>query len=135
MSDRVPPNPYMEGLPSQLADLAMGRARDLLGEIPVGRRDTAYMLIAAGHALRPRIGGTGEPFARVQQDHAQALAAYGALLEEGQRSLRWRVMKVAMEAAGWPDIGARDRLASRGIDSDAACREVLVEIAGAKIGP
>ena len=135
MTERVPPNPYMDKLPSQLADVIMDRASDLLRDIPVGRRDTAYMLIAAGHALRPRIGGTGEPFARVQQDHAQALVAYGALLEEGQRSLRWRVMKEAMEAADWPGIGARDRLASRGIDSDAACREVLVEIAGAKIVP
>lgn len=133
MSNRVPPNPYIEDLPAQLADLVMARAGALLGDTPVGRRDTAYMLIAAGHALRPRIGGPSDPFARVRRDHTQALDAYGALLEEGLRSLRWRVMKEAMEAAGWPDIGARGRLASRGIDCDAGCRGVLVEIASAKI--
>ena len=71
----------------------------------------------------------------MRESSRQTLDAYGTLLGEGTRLLRWRIMKEAMEAASWPEVPCRDAMAVSGIDSDAARRRVLADISQATIEP
>lgn len=125
-----PPNPYREMLLSALADEMMRRAGDLLADRKVGRRDTAYMLISASHALSPSVGSPGSPFVRVRarEPYWTALQEYGDLLDGEVRSLRWRLANEAMEAADWPPVGSRGRWGGQARASDEAFRAVLSRI-------
>lgn len=51
--DRDPPNPYKDLAFTELFGAVMARAGQLLAGERVSRRDTAYLLIAAGWAVHP----------------------------------------------------------------------------------
>ncbi|KRA74274.1 hypothetical protein ASD78_12335 [Lysobacter sp. Root667] len=113
-----------------LGDALMTRAGDLMEGRRVGRRDTAHLLISAGHVVRPEVGAPGLPRARVLSGEAGVFEAFRGQLNDEQRAIRYRLVNLALDAVDWP-IQQRGRLAAMAAESDegfaAALREVDAE--------
>lgn len=66
-----PPNPYREATLRELFAALNQRAGELLkGDRPVGRRDTAYLLLAASKVVDGRESAIGSPTHQVRQGAA-----------------------------------------------------------------
>jgi len=135
MARTDPPNPYKDLRLGELAEALMARAGDLLGDKKVGRRDTTYMLIAAGHMVRPEAGFLSSPATLAKTDPNAAADRFIEIFEEERVALRaWLVAHaydVFCGGAGMldHDIGGLWRVRERALVSDEACIEVVREIA------
>jgi hypothetical protein len=130
-----PPNPYMDMPLGEFADACMRRAGELLKGEQAGRRDTAYMLIRAGH-LPAAATTPGSPVALARAGQtAAAVAGLIADLEREQRNVRALLMERATDAL-LPRPTEPGELAAfvaslkgRAIESDEACVAALRELA------
>ena len=126
MKHAAPPNPYIDLSLTELAEAISRRAGDLLDGRPTGRRDVAYLLIAAAAVIRPASSQPNSPTRLVRDGSLTPLEAFADVLESEQRAVRWRVFRLAVDAAGgavaWPAFDAVSALAPR---SDADCLEAL----------
>lgn len=126
MRKQLPPNPYINLRLSALGDALSARAGDLLEDRSVGRRDVAYLLIAAAAHARPQTSFPNSPARLVQSGEATPLAAFAGLLEKEQRAVRWFVFKQAVDAAGGAVAGsAFDAVSAQSVRSDADCLDAL----------
>lgn len=127
MARNDPPNPYMDLRLGELGDALSARAGDLLRGRPAGRRDVAYLLIAAAAVVRPSRGHPNSPAKRVDEGRELPLEPFAAVLEDEQRALRWWVFRQAVDAAARQPAagGPFTDLATMAVESDAACLEAL----------
>lgn len=124
-----PPNRYIN-LKLHELDRELGRvATDLLAGRRVGRRDTAYLLIAAARAISPDTAHPNSAARVVCEEAATPLEAFGPVLEHAQRTVRYWLINQAIDAAGGMPAGpARDRLLYMAMESDYGCRAGLTEL-------
>lgn len=118
-----------------LGDALMERAGQLLSQDRVGRRDTAYALLAAAHAIRPE---SSLPNSAARLAARAPSAGVAKLLEQfaqEQVSLRWWVASQAVDIL-LPRPTEREALSAyigrqkaRAVDSDKICQQVLLEMA------
>lgn len=95
-----PPNPYIHASLRELFAALNTRAGELLtGDKPVGRRDTAYLLLAASKVVDSRSACIGSPAHQVAQGGAVP-AAYLPAYEGDLRALWYHTLQHAREAAG-----------------------------------
>lgn len=130
--ERDPPNPYIDADLDTLAKRAMDLAGALLKDKPAGRRDVAYLLIAASHRLDPQIGVTGSPHQQLRSTDATIRDAYWPSYERLAHLARHRILVQAVEAAGQPPTAINDYLGSGCADgaltSDAGLQEALEDL-------
>ncbi|WP_447940085.1 hypothetical protein [Pseudoxanthomonas mexicana] len=95
-----PPNPYRD-LPLREIFAALNeRAGELLkGDKPVGRRDTAYLLLAASKWIDDRAASIGSPAHQVRQG-TPVPDAFLPEYQHGLRTLRYYELQRARDAAG-----------------------------------
>lgn len=126
MARQVPPNPYAELRLNALGEVLSDRAGDLLEGRQVGRRDVAYLLIAAAAAVRPRRAHPGDPSRLVAQGELSALEGFSGVLHGEQRALRHWVIRQALDALGGREAGpALDVLLAQAQESDEGCLAAL----------
>lgn len=126
MSRVSPPNPYIDLSLTELADAISRRAGDLLDGHPTGRRDVAYLLIAAAAAIRPASSQPNSPARLVRDGAMTPLEAFADVLASEQQAVRWRVFRQAVDAAGGAVAGpAFDAVSAMATRSDADCLETL----------
>ena len=89
--DRDPPNPYIHMTLRELSNAMGTRAGDLLKDGPVGRRDTAYLLIAAGRRIDPMTAHPNSPVNQVKGG-GTALEAFLPVYEAEARAARYWVL-------------------------------------------
>lgn len=95
-----PPNPYIHASLRELFAALNERAGDLLkADRPVGRRDTAYLLLAASKVVDSRAACIGSPAHQVAQG-APVPTAYLPAYESDLRALWYHTLQHAREAAG-----------------------------------
>lgn len=129
MAERPPPNPYVDLRLDALGEVLSARAGDLLEGRPTGRRDVAYLLIAAAAVVRPRRAHPGEPARLVADGEMTPLEAFAAVLRAEQKALRWWIFCQAVDAAGGPVAGpAHDALGERAQASDEGLLEALAQL-------
>jgi hypothetical protein len=98
--EKIPPNPYRDLSLNDLHTAMHSRARELLKtDNPVGRRDTAYLLLSAASKIAPRTGHPTSPAHEVAAGHPVA-AVYGAEYERQARALRYNILIHAADAIG-----------------------------------
>lgn len=127
MAKHAPPNPYMDMRLRDLGDALSSRAGDLLEGRPAGRRDVAYLLIAAASVVRPPRGHPGSAATRADEGGEPPFEPFSQLLAAEQRSLRWWVFRHAVDAATRrPAVGSEfDALSALAVESDEGCLEAL----------
>jgi len=89
--DRDPPNPYIAMKLRELSQAMGERAGDLLKDRPVGRRDTAYLLIAAARKVDPMTSLPNSPVNQVKGG-GTALEAFLPVYEAEARAARYWVL-------------------------------------------
>lgn len=95
-----PPNPYIHASLRELFAALNERAAELLkADKPVGRRDTAYLLLAASKVVDSRSACIGSPAHQVAQGAALP-AAYLPAYESDLKALWYHTLQHAREAAG-----------------------------------
>lgn len=120
--DRDHPNPYRESTLRQLFAALNQRAGELLkGDSPVGRRDTAHLLLAASKRVDCRAVVLGSPASRVQQG-TRVTDAYLPEYEADLRALWYHTLQHAMDAVGLSHTDVLARQASTGLPFDACPR-------------
>lgn len=125
-----PPNPYREASLRELFAALNQRAGDLLsGDKPVGRRDTAYLLLAASKVVDTRDTSIGSPAHQVRQGAAVA-AAFVPAYESDLRALWHHTLQHAREAAGLSHADVLGHQAATGTllgmpETDAEFRQAL----------
>lgn len=130
-----PPNPYVDLRLRELGDALMQRAGDLLDNVQVGRRDTAHLLIAAGHVVRPKGGSPNSPSVLAKTSPVAAAERFAEILADERRSLRWWLVRQAIDAfygtAGQLDHDVMGLAPDhhRAVESDEACIEVIRALA------
>jgi hypothetical protein len=95
-----PPNPYRDATLRELRDAASFRAGDLLKEgVPVGRLDTAYLLIAAAFRLSPQSLHPNSPVNRGKAGES-VLEVFWPEFESDAKATRHHLLMQAIEATG-----------------------------------
>lgn len=89
--DDLPPNPYIDLPLRPLSEAMTRRAGALLEDKPTGRRDTAYLLIAAARKIDPMTAHPNSPVNQVKQG-GTALDAFLPVYEDEARRSRYRVL-------------------------------------------
>lgn len=126
MPERPPPNPYIDLGLTDLAEALSQRAAALLQGQPVGRRDIAYLLIAAASKVRPQDSQPNAPARLVAAGQSTPLEAFADILEREQRALRWLIFNLAVDAAGGPIPGsAFDEVIAQAVESDEQWRAAM----------
>ena len=135
MPRNPPPNTYMDMPLGALGAALMERAGQLLGQDRVGRRDTAYALIAAAHAIGPQSSLPNSAARLAARSPSAGVAKLLEQLAQEQVSLRWWVVSQAADIL-LPLSTERDALSTyigrqkaRAIESDKVCQQVLLEMA------
>lgn len=134
-----PPNPYIDASLRQLFAALNERAAALLkADKPVGRRDTAYLLLAASKVMDTQEASLGSPAHQVRQG-AAVPAAYLPAYEGDLRALWHHTLQHAREAAGLShdDVLAHQRATGRLLGSpttDAEFRAALHWLEDARRG-
>lgn len=108
MAGRSPPNEYMDLGLDQLSQVMMERAGQLLKDETVGRRDTAYVLIAAAHRVSPASYLLNSPHRLVREKHSTATEAFAQVMRDESRAARYLVLRQVVDALGIamdPDLG------------------------------
>jgi len=129
VSENLPSNPYLGLQLRQMYGAMQQRAGQLLDGTPVGRRDTAYLLLAAASYLAPKTTQPGSPGNLVKAG-ASPLDAYLPEYEDAARSLRHHVACHAWDAVAGvrsPPL-ARDAAVAQATASEQGLRSVLVEL-------
>lgn len=109
--DRDPPNPYRDLSFTELFRAVMARAGQLLDGERVPRRDTAYLLIAAGWAVHPPDTGPQPTSFRVAGGESP-LDAYLPQYQAIARDARYHTIKQAVDACGLRPSAERRHLYS-----------------------
>lgn len=95
-----PPNPYIHASLRELFAALNQRAGELLkGTTPVGRRDTAYLLLAASKRVDGREASLGSPAHQVRHG-SRVPDAYTPEYRRDLRALWHHTLEHAREAAG-----------------------------------
>lgn len=97
--DRDPPNPYIDGTLREIWTALNNRAGQLLQNKPAGRRDTAYLLLAAASRISPIGTGPSAPEKLVASGSGVTEAFMPAYLQDAQAA-RYRILQQAIDAAG-----------------------------------
>lgn len=121
----APPNPYIHASLRELFAALNERAGELLkADKPVGRRDTAYLLLAASKVVDTQQASIGSPAHQVRQG-AAVPAAYLPAYEGDLRALWHHTLQHAREAAGLShdDVLAHQRATGRLLGSPATDAE------------
>lgn len=108
--DQDPPNPYIDADLDTLAKRAMELAVALLQDKPAGRRDVAYLLIAASHRIDPQIAVLGSPHEQLRSKDTTIRDAFWPAYERLAHTSRYRVLMQAIDAAGMPPTAVNDYL-------------------------
>lgn len=125
----LPPNPYIDLRLNALAEVLGERAGDLLEGRQAGRRDVAYLLLAAAFVVRPRRAHPGDPSRLVTEGVMTPLEAFAGVLRAEQKALRYWVFRQAVDAAGGVVAGpAHDAMAAKAQASDEGLLEVLGQL-------
>lgn len=128
MPKPLPPNPYADLRLNALAEVLSERAGDLLEGRQTGRRDVAYLLIAAAAAVRPRRAHPGDPSRLVTEGVMTPLEAFAAVLRAEQKALRYCVFRQAVDAGGAVAGPAHDAMSAKAQASDEGLLEVLGQL-------
>lgn len=125
-SRNLPPNPYIDLRLAELAEALSQRAHALLEGQPSGRRDVAYLLIAAAAAVRPSSSMPNAPARTVAEGTESPEEAFGAVLKREQIALRYWVYRQAVDAVGGlPPGPEQDAMSAQAVRSDEDCLAVL----------
>ncbi len=128
----APPNPYRDATLRELRDTMSIRANELLKEgVQVGRRDIAYLLIAAASRLSPRSARPNSPNNRVREGE-NIVEVFWPEFENDVKATRHHVLQHAVEATGLTFEQIRDyqartlcSLSALAAKSDDGLREAL----------
>ena len=125
------PNRYFELSLGELANAVSNRAGELLKEVPAGRRDTAYLLIAAARKISPLTVHPNAPVKQVESGEL-AYAAFWPEYEAEARHSRYRIFVHAADALAFRCGLERivpharwDRLAELATESDERLRGAI----------
>lgn len=117
------------------------RAGQLLQNQPAGRRDTAYLLLAAAARLAPLNNGPSAPVKLVAAG-GSAVDAFLPVYQEDARAARFRVLQHAIDAAGlrWdehPEFRARagQMAITLALRDEAGLAEALAIVDQARLDP
>lgn len=103
---QTPPNPYIDLHLGELNKVMQARAGSLLRGEPVGRRDIAYLLIAAGSKLDPRPADMSGPVYRARNQQESLGEAFLDFYESEARSLRYWVIRRALDQVEGIEAGS-----------------------------
>lgn len=93
-----PANHYLDLGLDELSQTMMERAGQLLRGDQTGRRDVAYLLIAAAHRVSPDAAKPNSPHRIAGEGRSTALDAFGPLIVSEAKAARWRILGQALDA-------------------------------------
>ncbi|MFC3716789.1 hypothetical protein ACFONC_11570 [Luteimonas soli] len=128
----LPSNPYRDLPLRQMYGAMQNRAGQLLDGKPVGRRDTAYLLLAAAFYLAPMTTQPGSP-GNVVRAGGSPLDAYLPEYESAARALRHHVAGHAWDAVaarGTAPALPREAALAQAATNEAGLRAVLTQLGG-----
>jgi hypothetical protein len=132
--DDLPPNPYVDLPLRQLSEAISKRAGALLADKPTGRRDTAYLLIAAARKIDPMTPHPNSPVNQVKQG-GSALEAFLPVYEDEARHHRYRIfvhaddtLRAHHKVGRLVSHGRWDALCALAIENEAGLRAAIQEL-------